>query len=121
MEWLDGNTSDTSYARQIFTPTYWKIADVVVIVSEGRKETSSSQGMHEAKSSPFMSLRLSRMKQKNKTRQLPGFFIMESLVNLPKLFVRHMGIDLSCRNRSMAKHSLNRTDIGTVTKEVRSK
>lgn len=66
VEWLDGNTSDTSYAKQIFPPDYWRIADVVVIVSEGRKEISSTQGMKAARSSPFMRLRLSRMKEKNK-------------------------------------------------------
>lgn len=66
VQWLDGNTSETSYAKQIFPPSYWEIADVVAIVSEGRKETSSSAGMKEATSSPFMKLRLSRMKEKNK-------------------------------------------------------
>lgn len=66
VEWLDGNTSETSYAKQIFPPNYWKIADVVAIVSEGKKEISSTQGMKVARSSPFMKLRLSRMKEKNK-------------------------------------------------------
>lgn len=66
VEWLYGNTSDTSYARQIFPPNHWKIADVVAIVSEGKKEISSTQGMKVAQSSPFMKLRLSRMKEKNK-------------------------------------------------------
>lgn len=65
VEWLDGNTSDTSYAKQIFPPDHWKIADVVAIVSEGKKEISSTQGMKVAQSSPFMKLRLSRMKKKN--------------------------------------------------------
>ncbi len=65
VEWLDGNTSDTSYAKQIFPPSYWAIADVVAIVSEGKKETSSTAGMKVAQSSPFMKLRLSRMKEKN--------------------------------------------------------
>ncbi len=66
VEWLDGNTSDTSYAKQIFPPNYWTIADVVALVSTGKKEVSSSLGMKSATSSPFMKLRLSRMKQKNK-------------------------------------------------------
>jgi len=66
VEWLDGNTSDTSYAKQIFPPNYWQIADVVAIVSEGKKEIPSSTGMRSAVSSPFMKLRLSRMKAKNK-------------------------------------------------------
>lgn len=65
VEWLDGNTSETSYAKQIFPPHHWKIADVVAIVSEDKKETSSTIGMKAAKSSPFMKLRLSKMKDKN--------------------------------------------------------
>lgn len=66
VEWLDGNTSETSYAKQIFPSSYWKIADVVAIVSEGRKRIATSKGMESAKSSPFMKVRLSHMKQKNK-------------------------------------------------------
>lgn len=65
VEWLDGNTSDTSYAIQIFPPDYWQIADVVAVVSEGKKEVSTSKGMESAQSSPFLPLRLSKMKQKN--------------------------------------------------------
>ncbi len=66
MEWLDGNTSDTSYAKQIFPPSFWKIADVVAIVSEGKKEVPTALGQQSAKSSPFMQVRLSAMSQKNK-------------------------------------------------------
>lgn len=65
VEWLDGNTSDTSYATQIFPPDHWAIADVVAVVSTVRKEVSTSLGHTKAQSSPFMSLRLSRMKDKN--------------------------------------------------------
>lgn len=64
VEWLDGNTSETSYAMQIFPPTHWKIADVVAIVSTTRKEVPTSVGHTKAQSSPFMALRLSRMKEK---------------------------------------------------------
>lgn len=65
VEWLDGNTSETSYAEQIFPPNWWKIADVVAIVSEGRKEISSTAGQKQAQSSPFMKVRLQGMKEKN--------------------------------------------------------
>lgn len=66
VEWLDGDTSDTSYARQIFKPDHWNIADVVVIFSKQKKDVSSSLGQTGARSSPFMALRVTRMKQKNK-------------------------------------------------------
>lgn len=66
VEWLDGNTSDTSYAKQVFPPNHWAISDVVALVSNEKKEVPSSLGMQSATSSPFMKLRLSRMKEKNK-------------------------------------------------------
>lgn len=66
VEWLDGNTSETSYAIQIFPPNWWDIADVVAVVSEGKKEVSTSIGMQKAQSSPFMPVRLARMRGKNK-------------------------------------------------------
>lgn len=65
VEWLDGDTSETSYATQIYPPTYWDIADVVAIVSSGKKEVSSTVGQQSATSSPFMALRVSRMREKN--------------------------------------------------------
>lgn len=65
VEWLDGDSSETSYAVQIFPPDHWAIADVVAVVSEGKKEVPTSAGHTQAQSSPFMQLRLSRMKEKN--------------------------------------------------------
>lgn len=66
VEWLDGDTSDTSYAIQIFPPDWWDIADVVAVVSQDKKEVSTSQGMKSAQSSPFMAIRLAYMREKNK-------------------------------------------------------
>lgn len=66
VEWLDGDSSETSFSKTIFPPDYWAIADVVAVVSEGRKEISSTEGQREASSSPFLKIRLSRMKNKNK-------------------------------------------------------
>lgn len=71
VEWLDGNSSDTSYATQIFPPDYWDIADVAAVVSVGKKEVSTSTGQQSAKSSPFMDVRKAHMKEKNElTKQL---------------------------------------------------
>lgn len=67
VEWLDGDTSETSYATQIFPPNHWDIADVVAVVSEGKKEIPTSKGHALAQSSPFMKTRLSHMKEKNET------------------------------------------------------
>lgn len=66
VQWLDGDTSDTSYAVQIFPPDYWDIADVVAVVSENKKEVPTSLGQQSVKSSPFMPVRLNRMQEKNK-------------------------------------------------------
>jgi diphosphomevalonate decarboxylase len=65
VEWVDGNTSDTSFAKTIFPSNFWNIADVVAIVSEGKKEIPTSVGMQKATSSPFMKVRLLKMKEKN--------------------------------------------------------
>jgi len=65
VEWLDGNTNETSYAKQIFPPNYWKIADIVAIISSHKKEVSTSIGQQAATSSPFMKTRLAQMPKKN--------------------------------------------------------
>lgn len=65
VEWLDGDTSETSFATQIFPPEHWAIADVVAVVNEGKKEVPTSVGMQATHSSPFMAVRQTRMKEKN--------------------------------------------------------
>ncbi len=65
VEWLDGDTSETSYAKTIFPADYWDIADIVAVVSEGKKEVSTSKGQQTAFSSPFMQTRLKNMPKKN--------------------------------------------------------
>ena len=65
-EWLDGNTSDTSYAVSIFPPDFWDICDVVAVVSKDKKDVSTTQGMKVAESSPFFDLRLKRINEKIK-------------------------------------------------------
>lgn len=65
VQWLDGDTSETSYAKTIFGKDHWDIADVVAVVSEGRKEISTSDAHEGANTSPFMNLRVEGMKAKN--------------------------------------------------------
>lgn len=65
-EWLNGNTSESSYAIQIFPPDYWSIADVVAIISKEKKEVSSSVGHQAANTSLFFQIRVSKMAEKNK-------------------------------------------------------
>ena len=40
VEWLDGDTSDTSYAISLYPADYWDIVDVVAVVSKNKKEVS---------------------------------------------------------------------------------
>lgn len=64
VEWLDGNTSETSYATSLYAPDYWDIVDVVAIVSMEKKDVATSEGQKLATSSPFFALRQSQMKEK---------------------------------------------------------
>ena len=64
VEWLNGKTNNTSYAVSIYSPDYWDIADVVVVVGSEKKGTSSTKGQKIAASSPFFEVRLSKIKAK---------------------------------------------------------
>ena len=46
---------------------------------------------------------------------LPDFFIMKTFVNFAELFVGNVGIDLGSGDRGVAKHRLDRTDVGAIT------
>lgn len=66
VEWLDGNTSETSYGISLFPPNYWDIADVVVIVGDDKKDVSSTAGQKLVGSSHFFQTRLQNIKTKLK-------------------------------------------------------
>jgi len=64
VEWLDGETSETSYAISLYSKDYWDIIDVVAIVSTNKKEISSTEGHKFATTSPFFNRRLEINKEK---------------------------------------------------------
>ena len=64
VEWLDADTSDDSYATSLFSPDYWDIADVVAVVSTGKKDISTSEGQKLVGTSPFFDVRKSHMVEK---------------------------------------------------------
>lgn len=64
VEWIDGDTSETSYAKSIFPSNYWDIVDIVTVVSDEKKDVLSSEGQRLVGTSPFMSTRLSHMSDK---------------------------------------------------------
>ncbi|MBI2029273.1 diphosphomevalonate decarboxylase [Candidatus Gottesmanbacteria bacterium] len=64
VEWLDGDTSSTSYSVSLYPPSYWEIYDVVVVVSKNKKEVGSTEGQKLVDTSPFFQTRLLGMKKK---------------------------------------------------------
>lgn len=64
VEWLDGNTSETSYAVSLYPPKHWDVIDIVAIVSTEKKDVSSAEGHGSAESSPFYELRQERLPKK---------------------------------------------------------
>ena len=64
VEWLPGETNETSYSVSLYPPDYWNIVDVVAIVSKNKKETPTTEGQKLARSSPFLRVRLERIKEK---------------------------------------------------------
>lgn len=63
VEWLAGDSDETSYAAQIAPPGHWDLRIVSALISTLSKEISSSEAHRVAWSSPFFSERL---------KQLPG-------------------------------------------------
>jgi diphosphomevalonate decarboxylase len=63
-EWLDGDTSEASYAESLYGPSYWDLCDVIAVVSVEKKDVPTTSGMKLAGKSPFFDKRLQRMKGK---------------------------------------------------------
>jgi diphosphomevalonate decarboxylase len=66
VEWKMGTTTNDSYAHSLFAPNFWNICDLIVIVGEGNKKVSSTEGHAEAASSPFYKTRIAGMENKVK-------------------------------------------------------
>jgi diphosphomevalonate decarboxylase len=64
VEWHDGDTSETSYSETLFAADHWDIRDVVVVVDEGKKRVSSTEGHESARSSPFFAARQAHIRPK---------------------------------------------------------
>jgi len=58
VEWVTADTQQKSFAHSLYPADYWKIADLVVIVTHPEKDVSSSMGHDVAPSSPFFQTRL---------------------------------------------------------------
>lgn len=64
VEWLDGDQSETSYSQSFAKPDSFIIRDLVAIVSEDKKDLSSTEGHDLAQSSPFFQARQAKIQAK---------------------------------------------------------
>lgn len=65
-EWIEGCSSKTSYAHSLYPPNYWKLADVIVLVTKKEKKVSSTEGHQQSKDNPFLTVRIKGMRAKIK-------------------------------------------------------
>ncbi|RJR15733.1 diphosphomevalonate decarboxylase [Candidatus Microgenomates bacterium] len=56
--WHAGDTSENSCAESLYSAPYWDICDIVCVVTKEDKQTSSTRGMDQVFSSPFLEARL---------------------------------------------------------------
>jgi len=64
VEWKMGKDSNSSYSISILPPNYFKILDVVAIVSNKKKEVSTTDGQKLAHTSPLFKKRLLNINKK---------------------------------------------------------
>ena len=58
VEWQAGHSNETSFAASLFSPGWWDIRDVIMVVEKAAKKVSSSQGHVLTKTSAFYQPRL---------------------------------------------------------------
>ncbi len=83
VEWLPGTTNDTSYAVSIFPPDWWNIVDIVAVISNNKKEFSTSDGQKLASSSPFFDLRLQNIGKK--LREIKEFIKQKNFIQFGEM------------------------------------
>ena len=83
VEWLDGDTSNESYAKSIFNESYWAICDIVTIISKEKKDVATSVGQQRVDSSIFFQTRLENIK--TKIEQCHKLIEMKDFENFGKL------------------------------------
>ncbi|OGK18081.1 diphosphomevalonate decarboxylase [Candidatus Roizmanbacteria bacterium RIFCSPHIGHO2_01_FULL_39_8] len=64
VEWLDGDTNETSYAVSLYPPSFWDLSIVVVLAGSEEKSVLTSEGMQLVKSNSFYPVRLSHIGEK---------------------------------------------------------
>jgi diphosphomevalonate decarboxylase len=64
VEWLDGDSSETSYAISLYKPDYWDLVDIVGVVNVGPKDVSTTEGHKSAQTSAFFPVRMQHIHEK---------------------------------------------------------
>ena len=64
VEWLNGDTSETSYGISLYPPEYWDIIDVVAVIDDKEKNIPSTAGQKSARANPFFPARLANIENK---------------------------------------------------------
>ena len=64
VEWRKGKDSNSSYSYSLYSPNYWSLIDIVVVVDAKEKKISSTKGHGLAKKSPFFKARIDGLEQK---------------------------------------------------------
>lgn len=62
--WERGETPDHQAIKTVFTPSYWQLADLIVLIDQSPKQVSSSDGHVRAFTSPMMRPRLDALPQR---------------------------------------------------------
>lgn len=58
VEWLRGADNDSSYAYSMFPPEHWDLAAIAVLITQEKKDVTTTQGHAITTSSPFYELRI---------------------------------------------------------------
>ena len=64
VEWKDGDASETSFSQTLYARDYWDVRDIVVVVDEGKKKVSSTEGHTTAQTSIAFAERQKRIGDK---------------------------------------------------------
>lgn len=66
VQWFAGDSKDTSFAKSLYSPSYWDIIDMIVIVSTQKKDVPTSDAQKFANQNPFFKTRLLHIGEKIK-------------------------------------------------------
>ncbi|MBU1326599.1 diphosphomevalonate decarboxylase [Patescibacteria group bacterium] len=64
VEWLTGDSSETSFAYSLYRASYWDLRDVLVIIGSEPKKIPTSAGMDNVTTSPLWRVRLRALPQR---------------------------------------------------------